>query len=182
MTAKAILNQTAQYFGGATYDNNTRAYRNPTVPGIGVVRRAFAKRYDRADFYNGQPPGTTHGTQMVVEIMGGSEQREAMAGATSGLKYCMYDMQLHLFILSDDQYAEDALDFVYDVRDNVIAKIRADRTLGSGGFEAGVGVGFMVGEGGHPWIKWTHGHGVTKAEGTEYYCMIEFQAHQFDQA
>jgi hypothetical protein len=181
MTATAVVQQTCQYFGGSTYDTDTRSYRNPQVAGLGAVRRAFPRNADENDYFIGESVGAGSGCSMVVEIFEGVESRVAMAGATNGLKYCKYKVILNCYIISMEPYAEDTQDYVYELRDNIIALIRLDRTLGSGGFEAGVGVGFMVGEGGEPWITWRMSQPDTDENRTKQYLMIEFDAHQFDQ-
>jgi hypothetical protein len=182
MTATAVLQQTCQYFGGSVYDNQFKHYGNPQVPGLGSVRRAFPKNFDESeDHFLNAAPGTMSGCSMVVEIYEGVESRVAMAGATNGLKYCKYKVILNCYIISMEPYAEDTQDYVYELRDNIIALIRLDRTLGSGGFEAGVGVGFMVGEGGEPWITWRMSQPDADENRTKQYLMIEFDAQQFDQ-
>jgi hypothetical protein len=45
------------------------------------------------------------------------------------------------------------------LKDAIFARLRADRTCGSGGFEAG---GFHMGEGGEPWFRWGMGQAKTR--------------------
>src|SRR5204862_827413 len=116
----------------------------PAVSGLGVVRRAWAKREDYAEFFYGQPPGTATGCQMIVQLPGGADRR--LAGpSVAGRRLVRYTVELHCFVWSTAPYVEDTQDFMYALRDALIAKVRADPTLGSGGIEAGQ---FHVGEGG----------------------------------
>ena len=135
-----VINKTCEYFGGSTYDTPTRSYRNPTVSHLGAVRRGLPTVVDENDYFIGQPPGTASGSMMVILSPEGQEFRVAMAGATDGLKQCDYALEMRVYIMSTEGYAEDVQDFMRQLRDDIIAKIRLDRTLGSGGFEAGEGV------------------------------------------
>src|SRR5262249_47987089 len=81
VTARTVQNQICQYFGGP-YDQSTRSYRTPQIPGLGVTRRAFPKREDEAEYYLGMPPGIGNGCVMVVWLLDGDERRIAVAGAT----------------------------------------------------------------------------------------------------
>jgi hypothetical protein len=178
VTAVIVRDTICQFFGGP-YDAATRTYRTPQVAGLGVVRRAWAKNDDHNDYYLGMPPGTACGSQMVVQLGDGHEQRVAMAGATSGYKKVAYAVTLNLFLRGEVAYAEDAQDSWYALRDALIAKIRTDRTCGSGGFEAG---GFQVGEGGEPWIRWHMEEANTSEELSLGYLSIEFEAHEYVEA
>lgn len=181
MSATSVLNQLCVYFGGP-YDAGTHTYRTPqiTVPGmaVGVIRRAWAKRDDHADYYLGAT-GIFTGCQIVVQLDSGRESRAAVGGATSGLKHVQHDVEMHCFIRSSASYAEDTQDSTYALLDAIRARIEADRTCGSGGFEAGVGVGFQVGEGGAPHLQWHTSAGRSSAEETKAYLNIHFAADEY---
>lgn len=181
MSVQSVLNQLCVYFGGP-FDTATRTYRTPQVTGLGVVRRAWAKRDDHAEYLVGMPPGSANGSQMVVQIEDGEESRVAVGGAVSGVKRLSHAVQLHCFIRSTERYAEDTQDYGYALRDAILAHIRADRTCGSGGFEAGYGVGFQVGEGGEPWIRWHLSQTRSSAEESKAYLLITFDANEYAQA
>jgi hypothetical protein len=71
------------------------------------------------------------------------------------------------------------------LRDTLIAKIRTDPTLGSGGIENPNGLGFQVGEGsedGGGEIAWAAEQAETADEVTKAYLMISFEAHAYDVA
>jgi hypothetical protein len=180
VTVQTVLAQLATYLGGP-YDPTQRTYHQspPVVPGLYSVRRAWAKQEDAAAYFYGAPPGTKSGCAMVVQIPDGTEHRVAVGGAVSGVKRLAHAVELHCFIRSSEPYPEDSQDFGYGLRDAIFARIRADRTCGSGGFEAG---GFQVGEGGEPWLRWHLSQATTKAELTKLYLKIDFEAHEYIQA
>ena len=172
MTVGSVQNQICLYFGGA-YDPISRSYRAPQIPNLGTVRRAFPKRENEAEFILGQPPGVGFGSVLVVWLLDGQERRLAVAGATDGRKRVRHVVQFHLFIRSRQPYAEDAHDAALALLDGIRAHIHADRTCGSGGFEAG---GFQVGEGQEPEFSWHIEQGNTSEDVTEIYLRITTDA------
>ena len=177
-----ITQATAVFFGGSTYDTDTRSYRNHPVSGLGAVRRGFPKEPDQADYFLNQPVGTATGSMMVVQCPSGQERRVAMAGLTNGLKEARHRVQLHIFVLSSAEFSEDVSDYTYALRDDIVTKMHTDRTLGTGGFEQGTGIGFMVGEGGDPWIQWNSSEPVLEENYIKQYLLIEFDAIMMIQA
>lgn len=176
-TLATVRDGICQWFGGA-YDESSRSYRTPQVPGLGVVRRARPKSDDDADYYLGQSfPGALVGSQMLVHVGAGRETREAIAGAY-GLKQLVSTCTLHVFLRSNAEWAEDAQDGFYDLLDAIKDRIRADRAMGSGGFELG---GFVVGEGDTAGVRWQMPPAETTAEMTTGYLMVTFDAVYFDQ-
>lgn len=178
MSIQTVLNQLCVYFGGA-YDPATHTYRTPQVTGLGVVRRAWPKRDDHAEYYHGMPPGSLNGCQMVVQASGGSESRAAVGGAVSGLKRLNHHIELHCFIRSTAPYAEDTQDYAYGLRDAIFTHIHTDRTCGSGGFEAG---GFQIGEGGEPWLGWELAQARSSADASKSYLLITCDANEYVEA
>jgi hypothetical protein len=184
--AKQVADAICTYFGGA-YNATTHTYATPqiTVAKLGgpIFRRGTPKRDDHATDYGLTQPGIPAGCLAMVLISHGEEQRAAHAGATSGLKLVKWSVQIHFFIRSESSYTEELQDTLYDLLDAVRARIEADRTCGTGGFEAGYGVGFQVGEGGAPWLKW-HVAPVDASfkELSKGYLLVEFDADQYIQA
>lgn len=186
MSAAAIADQICRYFGGP-YDPATHTYRTPqiSVPGMDgpVLRRAAPKRDDHATDYGLGTPGATTDCLILVLLERGQEERVAVAGASSGLKHVRWTVRLHCFLRSVAGYAEDVQDALYALLDAIRAHIQADRTCGSGGFEAGYGVGFQVGEGGEPWLRWevspVH---TTPRDLSKAYLLVEFDADEYVQA
>ena len=177
--ATTVLDQICQFFGGP-YDATLHTYHTPTVTGVSVVRRAFAKRDDFADYVYGQPVGTVTGCQMIAQISDTRDRRIALP-AVLGRRKTRFTVDLHCFIWSKAAYVEDAQDFMYALRDAVIAKIRTDPTLGTGGIEAG---NFQVGEGreDNEEIVTQMQQQVTETEGTKGYLLVSFEAHSYDVA
>lgn len=183
--AKAVVDGLCQFFGGP-YDATTHTYRTPqiTVPSLDgpIYRRAAPKRDDKATDYTLGTPGIAAGCMAWAVAERGKEQRVAMAGATSGLKHVSWSIRMHHFFRATSLFSEDLQDVVYDTLDAERARIESDRTCGTGGFEAGYGVGFQVGEGGEPWIQWTISPVATIDDLSKAYMVIEFNADQYIQA
>lgn len=176
-TLQGVRDGVCRWFGGP-YDPNSRSYRTPQVPNLGVVRRARPKREDNADFYLGAPAsGAVMGSWMWVHIDSGVESRAAIAGAFGGLKEIECAVMLHVFLRSTVEFAEDAQDAFYDLAIAIQDRIREDRCLGTGGFENG---GFDVGEGA-PWLRWSMAPAETNAEMTRGYLHVEFRARYFEE-
>lgn len=181
MSTPSVLNQLGVYFGGL-YDATLRRYGTPQVTGLGAVRRGKAKRLDPAEFYLGMSadPTPANGAVMFVHELGGTERRVAVAGATDGVKKVTHDVELEIWCRSTEAYAEDASDAVYALKEAIFARIHADRTCGSGGFEAG---GFQVGEdregGGTPFLAWEIAGPETSAEVTKHTLTVAFTATEY---
>ena len=176
-TLQGVRDGVCRWFGGA-YDPESRTYRTPQVEGLGVVRRARPKREDNADFFLGQPSsGAVMGSWMWVHIDSGTESRAAFAGAYGGLKFITSAVVLHVFMRSYAAFAEDAQDAFYDLLEGLRTRIRADRCMGTGGFEVG---GFDVGEG-DPWVRWSMAAAETVGEMTRSYLAVEFNSRYFEE-
>jgi hypothetical protein len=181
VTERTVLNQICTYLGGA-YDAARRIYANPGAPvvaGLYAVRRAWASNDDHAQYTYGATAPVLSGAMMIVQIAAGMEHRIAVAGATSGMKQLQHAVTMHVYIRSEEPYAEDSQDFGYDLKDAIFARLRADRTCGSGGFENGANGGFQVGEGGEPWLRWGMGQARSQAGLTKVYLRIECEAHEY---
>lgn len=185
-SAGIVADGLCTYFGG-NYDPNTRTYRTPqiTVPNLDgpILRRAGPNRDDHDTDYGLGAPGVPVGCLIMVLLEHGTEQRVAVAGATSGLKHVTWTARMHCFLRSAAPAAEDMQDVTYDLIDAIRARIEADRTCGSGGFEAGYGVGFQVAEGGDPWLTWSMSPVLTTPKQlSKQYVQVEFNVDQYIQA
>lgn len=178
-TADPILHQICTFFGGA-FSTQRRAYITPTIAGVGQVKRGFEKNNDFAEF---QPPGSVGvetGAQIVVTMQQGVDRRLTVPAVT-GRRHTSYRIQMHCFLWSTARYAEDAQDARDNLRRAILAKIRTDPTLGSGGFEAGA---FQVGEaddrGGGGDIIWNQDPPETDEQSgtTKLYLFMEYEAHE----
>lgn len=170
MSASDVLDGICRYFGGP-YDASTRTYRSSPIAQIGIVRRAFAKSDNHQEFFNGQPPGARTGCQMVVLLYHSDEFRIALGGEHGGWKQTNYDVELACFLRSRTEYAEDAQDDAYTLRDDIVSWIRRDRTLGAAVFQAGESM-----KRGNPVISTDYGEPVTKAELTKGFVSVKFSA------
>lgn len=178
MSVASVTEALCSYFGGR-YDPLTRTYRQPqlTVPGLtmGAVRRGKAKRLDLAEFTLGIV-GATTGCIMWISLTPGEETREGYGGSVAGLKKIRHDVVMDCAIRSESSYAEDVRDAQLGLQEAIAEHIRADRTCGSGGIEAG---GFQVGEGPPPGIRWTLYDPVTRAEKTEALVRVTYPADEY---
>lgn len=174
-TLRTVHDGVCRWFGG-DYDPNTRSYRTPQIEDLGVVRRGRPKREDDADFFLAQPAaGALMGSWMWVHIDSGTEERIAVAGH-HGLKEVSSAVVLHVFLRSYAEFAEDAQDAFYDLQDRIVARLREDPALGSGGFES---AGFDVGEHDGRGLRWGMAPAETSSELTTGYLFIEFTARFF---
>jgi hypothetical protein len=174
-TLQGVRDGICRWFGGP-YDHASRSYRTPQVRHLGAVRRSRPKREDNAEFYLAEP-GAIIGSQMFVHVDSGVEERAAVAGAFGGLKLLRSAVVLHVFLRSNAEWAEDAQDAFYDLLEDLKRRIRADRCLGSGGWEQG---GFDAGEG-TPWLRWSMAPAETSAEMTTGYLSIEFDVRYYEE-
>jgi hypothetical protein len=170
VSVQTALDGICRYFGGP-YDATTRTYRTPQVTGIGVVRRAFAKRDEHQDYFLGMPTATRTGCQMVVTIYHQEEFRIALGGPTSGQKQRNFEVDLACYIRSRTPHAEDAQDDVYALQDAILARMRQDRTLGGAVFQAGEHM-----EHGSNAIRIDYGQPETRAELTKSFLSVQFSA------
>lgn len=172
MSAQTVLDGVCRYFGGP-YDPQTRTYRSSPLSqtGVGVVRRAWPKRDDHADYFWGQSAGARTGCQIVAWIPRRSEVRFALGGAHGGMKNVRYQVELACYIRSRTEHAEDAQDDVYALQDALVEWMRLDRTLGGACFEAGEYVDGGVGS-----IDFEYGQPETKAELTKSFLLMTFTA------
>jgi len=85
----------------------------------------------------GQAVGRGMGAYMIVELPSDVERREALGGATSGIKRIVYRVVLHVFHLAHKAHAEDAEKDVDLLTEAIKDLIRADSTLGAAVFQAG---------------------------------------------
>lgn len=187
MSSVNTVDQVCKYFGGA-YDAATHTYRTPQLAVSGldgpIVRRSPPRSDDHNTDYHqtGATPGSM-GCSMQVQMLRGQEKRVAVAGAVSGLKHVSWTVNLHSFVRSTTGFVEDLADVMYALLDAIRTHIEADRTLGTGGFEAGYGVGLQAGEGGDPWLRWEGPFMESTPKGlSKGYLLVEFDCDQYIQA
>lgn len=176
-TVQGVRDGVCRWFGG-DYDPDARAYVSPQVRHLGAVKRGRAKTPDATElFYLGEPEsGALMGSWMWVWADASTESRAATAGAFGGLKLVDTAIVLHVFLRSIAEFSEDAQDAFYDLQEALIARIREDRCMGTGGFEAG---GFDVGEHSEPWLRTQMAPVEVVAGVTRGYLAIEFNARYY---
>lgn len=133
MALVAVRDQIATYFGGP-YVPRARAYLTPQVPGLGVVKRSRGARQPKAAMHEGMDTDR-YGTAMLVRVMAGHEEDVTLPGHEGGWKRAEYGVRLELYLHSGARYPEDAEDAFTGLVERLMDRIRADRTLGSGGFD-----------------------------------------------
>jgi hypothetical protein len=170
VSIQTVLDGIATYLGGP-YDATLRSYRTSPIPGVGVVRRAWAKSDNHADYYLNMPPGTRTGSQIVVTIPDQVEYQETLGPPTSAIKRVQYSVDLNVFVRSASAFAEDAQDDIHALRDAILAHLRADRTLGRAVFQAGPSLGGSAGA-----IAVHYGQPSANAEVTKSFLAISFTA------
>lgn len=177
-TIQTVRDGICMWFGGP-YDSATRSYRTPQVDGLGVVKRGRPKSFDDSEYYIGAPSsGVVMGSAMYMHIGSGVETREAFAGAFSGLKLLRSQVTLYCFLRSLTEFGEDAEDAFYDFLEAMKNRIRADRAMGSGGWELG---GFVVGEGSAPPVRWQMNPPDTSSEMVTAELDIQFAVDYFEE-
>lgn len=139
-TSRAVVRTgIAEYFGGSTYDAETRAYRGsgPLVgSGLSTVRAYQPKRASDTDYVWNQAAGRGMGASMVVELGDDTEIRRAgnAGGGVSfpagGRKRITYTPTLHIFHLAYAEHAEDAEADVDALIEAIKGLFHADVTLG----------------------------------------------------
>lgn len=175
MTAAAFLDQVCQFFGGP-YDATSHTYHTPTIAGVSVVRRAWAREDWAGEYFQQLLVGTPTGCIVIAQIADIDDGPREALPAIQGRRFVRYAFDLHCFFMSKALFVEDCQDAVYALRDAVTAKIRTDPTLGSGGIENNA---FQVGEGGGV-IRTRIEQGGNEDGLTRAYMRISFEAHAIE--
>lgn len=183
MTTLTVADTIATFLAGP-YDAATRLYHSstpgtPVVAGLYSLKRARPKQWDGAEYDYGMQPGVTQiGCTGIVLVEGGTESRIAVAGATSGVKMVRHDVQIDFMLRGTSAHAEDVEDAQRALWDAVVARIRSDRTCGSGGFEVG---GFQIAET-DPWLRHTFSSVTTSNNVSKAAMILTTEAHELVQA
>src|SRR4051812_27610427 len=178
-TAASVLDTVCTYIGGA-YDATNRWYTNggvPIVAPIYVVKRGDPKDWSGTSFDLGAaaPVPVAAIARVIVGDNRSREQRIAVGGASSGLKKVMEDVEIRVYIRGNTTHAEDVEDAVMSTVDNMRTRLRADKTCGSGGFEAG---GFQIAET-EPWLMWRRSHVVPSGGSSKATVIFSTEAHYY---
>jgi hypothetical protein len=133
----------AQFFGGTTYDEKFRAYRNGPLMsyGLSTVRAYQPKRMPDMDYVLGQNPGRGMGAVMVLEM---NETRDTpitvgqKPATLNGQRGLVYPLQCHVFHMAHMPYAEDAEADVDELDQALHEQMYSDPTLGGICYQAGM--------------------------------------------
>jgi hypothetical protein len=133
----------AEFFGGANYDATFRAYRNGPLmaAGLSTVRAYQPKRLPDMDYVLGQNPGRGMGAVMILEL---NETRDQVLtigqvpATLQGQRKLVYPIQLHVFHMAHQNYAEDAEQDVDNLAQAIAEHIYTDPTLGGVCYQAGM--------------------------------------------
>lgn len=179
-TSAALLNQACIYLGGP-YDAARRWYSTengtPIIPYVYVVKRAYGKDFNARDFTFGAAVDSQPTAAYCVVVTGNSganEQRVAVAGA-SGIKKVSIDMEIRFYVRANASHAEDCEDVMNSIVDSTLALLRADKTMGSGGFEVG---GFQIAETA-PWLVWRKSSVASSSGTSKGYVVFLTEAHYY---
>ncbi len=179
MSRSSIRIGLAQFFGGTTFQAANRIYTGGplTTYGLGGCRAYFGKRSPDTDFFIGQPAGRNMGAFMHVHLpIEGPEQRIGLGGATAGIKWDPFQVQLWVYHLAQMTHAEDAQADLDALLDQIKTLIHGDRTLG--------GICTQAGETAQGRIKTTMPppviHGAKgEPERVESYAIVDFGADTY---
>jgi hypothetical protein len=143
MSSRAIRDAICVHLGGP-YDAEARAHLQPTVPGLGSVRRARPRRTIRREAHGGQAD-ELNGATAYVTVGRGEETRLSMPREVlSELRQVAYEVEVRVAMQSYAKFSEDSEDYFEQLREDLLTRLRADPALGSGGYAAGAGIGFEV--------------------------------------
>jgi hypothetical protein len=140
MSRRSVRQGVATFFGGTTFDPVSRTYTGGplTSSGLGAARAYYPANIPDTDYFIGLPPGRGMGALMGVHLPDvGPEWREALGGATAGIKGVPYQVELHFYHLSTMGHTEDAQADLDALLDAAKGLIYGDRTLGGICTEAG---------------------------------------------
>jgi hypothetical protein len=118
----------AKYFGGTTKDARN-FYRPSPLKALGLsgVRAYYNDRLDdNRDYVEGLDPGAMFGAVMGVHLATTNETRLTIGGTLDR----PYSVELYVWYMASKPPPEDAQSAFDDLLDAVVARIRADPTLG----------------------------------------------------
>lgn len=135
----------AAYFGGATFDAVNQIYRPTPLAdyGLGGVRAYMPAIVTVQDRLIGLTAGSSMGAVMGVWVGESTETRLTIGGTLNR----PYDVHLMIWHLAMGPLTEDAQAHVDDLLEAIVARLRADPTLGMGPNSGAAQVVTQAGEG-----------------------------------
>jgi hypothetical protein len=124
----------AKYFGGTTFDAAYQIYRPTPLASFGLagVRTYVPDVVKAEDRLIGLTAGTTMGAAMGVWLGTSTEIRHAIGGLGGGILNRPYDVHLMVWHASVGPLTETTQAHVDDLLEAIVARLRADPTLGMG--------------------------------------------------
>lgn len=134
----------AKYFGGSTLTTANWYQPTPLVAsGLAGVRAYYSTRIDDHEYFQTLTAGRGMGALMCVHLPQTTETRLAIGGILNR----PYAVELYVFHLSTKPPSEDAQADLDDLIDAIVARLRADPTLGMGPGSGSPVVVIQAGEG-----------------------------------
>ena len=145
----------------------------PAIDGINQVFTSFPKRID---FQVNSLPSQVNRCIAVIFIESETESRIAIGGAHSGWKRIDYTVVIQLFHHSLERLAEDAMDNLDGIIDDLKDKLRSDHRFGDTS-------GTLVWQGAEPVIDVSYGEPLSqKGNSIETWASVRFTVTQMIQA
>ena len=145
----------------------------PAIDGINQVFTSFPKRID---FQVNSLPSQVNRCIAVIFIESETESRIAVGGAHSGWKRIDYTVVIQLFHHSLERLAEDAMDNLDAIIDDLKDKLRSDHRFGDTS-------GTLVWQGAEPVIDVSYGEPLSqKGNSIETWASVRFTVTQMIQA
>ena len=145
----------------------------PAIDGINQVFTSFPKRID---FQVNSLPSQVNRCIAVIFIESETESRIAVGGAHSGWKRIDYTVVIQLFHHSLERLAEDAMDNLDGIIDDLKDKLRSDHRFGDTS-------GTLVWQGAEPVIDVSYGEPLSqKGKSIETWASVRFTVTQMIQA
>ena len=145
----------------------------PAIDGINQVFTSFPKRID---FQVNSLPSQVNRCIAVIFIESETESRIAVGGAHSGWKRIDYTVVIQLFHHSLERLAEDAMDNLDGIIDDLKDKLRSDHRFGDTS-------GTLVWQGAEPVIDVSYGEPLSqKGNSIETWASVRFTVTQMIQA
>lgn len=146
MSRQDVRTGIATYFGGSTLDD--RGFYRPTplaALGLAGVRAYWTDRFDdNRDYFDGLTAPATFGVIMAVNLTTTTERRLAIGGTLDR----PYAVDLYLFYYATTTPPPEAVQAsMDDLLDAIVARMRADPTLGMGAGSGAPTIVTQAGEG-----------------------------------
>lgn len=170
-----MANQTSKAQVGRVQVRST-LYSFIQPPNVGGINQVFTSFPKRINFQENALPGEKSRVAAVLFIESETETRIAVGGATNGWKRIDYSVVIQLFQHSLSRTAEEAMDDLDIVIDNLKQRLRSDHNFGDPS-------GILVWQGAEPIIDVAYGEPMSQnGTSTETWASLRFIVTQMIQA